>query len=226
MLCGKCKCKSVGRNGMCRYVYYAFEWLCAKNMIDIGRLQHRIRFSDGGLNRLMQHTCPDLMFSHSHLPRTSTLFPTDPPIFKTQSHKVKATSRPPSLSRPAISKSYTHLSCSSSPLILTLTSHHFSSPASLDTDTSIYLPLSPSLFFSLPLHHPSTHSHFQHTFVSTCLDLFRLVSTQLQPTNPTPSSNTMPPKKKTGTATDGAGDENGGVSFSVSFFHTFSRQSR
>jgi hypothetical protein len=139
-------------------------------MIDTGSLQqHRIRFSDGGLNKLMQHTCFDLTFSHSRLPRTSTLFPTDPPIFKIQSHKVKATYRPPSSSRPAISKSHTHLSCSSSPLILTLISHHFSSPASLDPDTSIYLPLSPSLFLSLPLHRPSIHLQFQDALVSTYL---------------------------------------------------------
>jgi hypothetical protein len=166
-LCGKCKCKSVGRSGMCRYVYYGFEWLCAKNMIDIGRLQHRIRFSDGGLNRLMQHTCPDLMFSHSHLPRTSTLFPTDPPIFKTQSHKVKATSRPPSLSRPAISKSYT-------PFLLIFPTHphsHFSPFLEPRFSGHRHEYISPTLAISLLLSSSQPSFHTLTFPTHFCLDL-------------------------------------------------------
>jgi hypothetical protein len=142
-------------------------------MIDIGSLQqHKIRFSDGVLNKLMQHTCFDFIFSHSHFPSTSTLFPTDPPFFNTQSHQVKSTLHFYILSRSTISKSHTHPSFSSSPLILTLTSLRLSSLASLDPDTTIYLPHSPSLFLSFSP--PSFHTL---TFPTrSCLDLFSLNS--------------------------------------------------
>jgi hypothetical protein len=179
-------------------------------MIDIGSLQqHKIRFSDGVLDKLMQHTCFDLTCSHSHFPSNSTLFPTDPPFFNTQSHQVRRLSISTSyLDLPSQNPTLTlpsHLPRSSSLSLLSV-----SRAPLLWTQTRVYISHTLRLSFSPPSFHTLTFP------TRSCLDLFSLNS---NPQKPTPSSNKMPPKKKTGTATDGAGDgAEGGVSFSVSFF--------